>query len=78
MHHYTNWEFWTEDLNKYESGVYFALHLGDRFGPEGRYQVLHKLGNGVFSQVWLGRDRRERYITTHFSREVGMLLMACV
>jgi hypothetical protein len=59
MHEYTGWEFWTEDLSKYEQDVYYAVHLGDEFG-EGRYKVLHKLGNGVFSQVWLARDQCSR------------------
>ncbi|KAL8718188.1 MAG: hypothetical protein Q9225_004650 [Loekoesia sp. 1 TL-2023] len=35
--------------------MYFAVHLGDLFG-NGRYKVLHKLGNGAFAQIWLAKD----------------------
>ncbi|KAL1966924.1 hypothetical protein VTN77DRAFT_3668 [Rasamsonia byssochlamydoides] len=59
MHEYSGWEYWTEDLSKYERGVYYAVHLGDEFG-DGRYKVLHKVGNGVSSQLWLARDQCSR------------------
>ncbi|KAI9835245.1 MAG: hypothetical protein M1837_003873 [Sclerophora amabilis] len=48
---------WAENLTYYESGVYFPVHLGDLIG-DGRYRVLHKLGNGAFAQVWLAKDLR--------------------
>ena len=46
---------WTEDLGRYETGVYYPVHIGDLLGA-GRYKVLHKLGNGTFAQVWLAKD----------------------
>lgn len=45
-----------EHLNDYETGGLHPVHLGDSLGPEGRYRVLHKLGNGGFATVWLCRD----------------------
>lgn len=53
---YENLGFWTENLSRYESGKFFAVHLGDLLG-NGRYRVLHKLGNGGFSQIWLAKDQ---------------------
>ena len=45
-----------EDVEKYRSGGFHPIHLGDAF-KGGRYQVLHKLGYGGFSTVWLARDK---------------------
>lgn len=54
---YDELEGWTENLGHHESGLYFAVHIGDLFRA-GRYRVLHKLGNGAFAQVWLAKDLR--------------------
>ena len=46
-----------EDLEKvydYEPGGHHPVHLGDILHQ--RYKVLHKLGSGGFSNVWLCRD----------------------
>ncbi|KAK6223466.1 Serine/threonine-protein kinase spk-1 [Colletotrichum tabaci] len=43
-----------EDLEAYEPGGFHPVHLGDTF--DGRYKVVHKLGFGGFSTVWLARD----------------------
>lgn len=60
MKDYDGHAIWTENLGKYERGIYYAVHLGDMLG-DGRYKVLHKLGNGSFSQVWLAKDQSTRY-----------------
>lgn len=54
-----------EDIEKYEAGGLHPIHLGDEF--EGRYKIVHKLGHGGFSTVWLARDRQsERYVAMKF------------
>ncbi|KAI0818435.1 kinase-like protein [Xylaria sp. FL0064] len=43
-----------EDLENYEPGGFHPVHLGDVY--DDRYRVIHKLGFGGFSTVWLARD----------------------
>ena len=45
-----------EDLDRYRPGGYHPVHLGDVFND--RYTVVHKLGYGQYSTVWLARDLR--------------------
>jgi len=40
-----------EEFEDHRSGSYPALHLGDTLNE--KYQILHKLGSGVFSTTWL-------------------------
>lgn len=47
----------TEDLERYELGGFHPVHLGDVYDE--RYRVVHKLGAGGFSTVWLARDETE-------------------
>ena len=37
---------------------YLDVNIGDEFGPDGCYVVLRKLGYGMYSTVWLARDKR--------------------
>jgi serine/threonine-protein kinase SRPK3 len=50
-----------ESTNHYLPGGYHPVHLGDTF-HDGTYEVVHKLGFGTYSTVWLVKDRkRGRY-----------------
>lgn len=46
-----------EDVEDYRAGGFHPVHLGDDF-KDGRYHVIHKLGYGGFSTVWLTEDTR--------------------
>ena len=47
-----------ESINYYLPGGYHPVHLGDTF-HNGTYQVVHKLGFGGYSTVWLVKDRKQ-------------------
>lgn len=46
-----------EPLSRYRQGGYHPVTLGDTFNDT-RYTVLHKLGWGGYSTVWLARDKK--------------------
>ena len=59
-----SWMFtWQEDgmesLLNYCPGGYHPVHLEDEF-CDGRYFVIHKLGSGTYSTVWLAQDRHQQ------------------
>lgn len=45
-----------ENPDRYCPGGFHPVVLGDTLGPEGRYEVLHKLGHGGYGTVWFCRD----------------------
>jgi serine/threonine-protein kinase SRPK3 len=48
-----------ESTNYYLPGGYHPVHLGDIF-HDGTYEVVHKLGFGGYSTVWLVKDKKRR------------------
>lgn len=48
-------EKFVERLHGYRPGGYHPIHLDGRL-HDGRYRVIHKLGYGGYSTVWLCRD----------------------
>lgn len=50
-----------EPLEAYCPGGYHPVHLEDEF-KHGQYKILHKLGIGGFSNVWLAHDNQYIYI----------------
>ncbi|KAK2766800.1 hypothetical protein FQN54_006114 [Arachnomyces sp. PD_36] len=54
---------------EYRVGGFHPVHIGDRFGENDRYRVIHKLGNGGFGTVWLCRD-------TEAHKYVGLKIVA--
>lgn len=56
------WQEDVEDLEGYQMGGYHPVHINDNF-CNGRYRIVHKLGFGTYSTVWLARDHHmERYV----------------
>lgn len=45
-----------ERLDYYRPGGYHPIQIGDRL--QGRYHVVHKLGYGSYSTIWLARDEK--------------------
>jgi hypothetical protein len=46
-----------EKLESYRVGGYHSMTIGDHI--HNRYQVVHKLGHGTYSTIWLVRDQKD-------------------
>lgn len=75
------WQDDVEDLEAYRPGGYHPVLLDDTY-CENRYRVVHKLGFGSYSTVWLARDcLADKYVSlkiltaksSEHSREAQML-----
>lgn len=68
------WHDGTEDPESYCFGGYHPTHIGDRY-HDNRYEIIHKLGAGSYSTVWLAKDHREddlvaiKIIVSEYSKE---------
>ncbi|KXX82331.1 Protein kinase dsk1 [Madurella mycetomatis] len=52
-----------EDFEDYTTGGYHPTVIGDTF-HNGRYDIVHKLGFGGYSTIWLARDKQmNRYVS---------------
>lgn len=52
-----------EDREGYRMGGFHPVHIGDKFGVNGRFRVIHKLGRGGLATVWLCRDHdTQKYV----------------
>ena len=52
-----------EDLEEYTPGGFHPTSIGDVF-DDGRYTIVHKLGFGGYSTIWLARDHQsQRYVS---------------
>ncbi|KAL9576977.1 MAG: hypothetical protein Q9212_006673 [Teloschistes hypoglaucus] len=57
-----------QNLNYYTDGGFHPVHLEDEF-CNGRYRVVHKLGYGGYSVVWLAKDQHtNRYVALKILR----------
>ncbi|KAI0599560.1 kinase-like domain-containing protein [Biscogniauxia sp. FL1348] len=58
---YLNWpdDLEIENPERYRPGGLHPVHLGDFIDKDGRFEVLHKLGHGDESTIWLCYDSRE-------------------
>ncbi|KNZ73335.1 Serine/threonine-protein kinase SRPK1, partial [Termitomyces sp. J132] len=55
-----------EDLEQYSPGGYHPVHIDDVLN--GRYCIVHKLGFGSYSTVWLARDQQQnRFVAMKFT-----------
>lgn len=48
-----------EELEAYTPGGFHPTDIGDQF-CDGRYEVVHKLGYGGYSLIWLAQDKPEQ------------------
>jgi serine/threonine protein kinase len=46
-----------ENLERYEPGGYHPIAIGDVLAN--RYRIVHKLGFGTYSTVWLAQDQQQ-------------------
>lgn len=54
-----------EDLERYTKGGYHPVNIDDEI--YGRYRIVHKLGFGSYSTVWLARDQQlDRFVSLKF------------
>lgn len=66
-------EEWVENVSGYRAGGYHPVHLHDTLN-DGQYRVVHKLGYGGYSTVWLCQDTTvasPRYVAVKIIKAAG-------
>lgn len=64
--------FGLEHIRDYVRGGHHPVHLGDVYGNNGRYRIIHKLGHGGFANVWLSRDTEAKEATKYVALKILM------
>ncbi|EAU83726.1 CMGC/SRPK protein kinase [Coprinopsis cinerea okayama7 len=64
-----------ENVENYVEGVYHPVSIGDTLA-NGRYKLIHKLGFGGSSTVWLARDQQPDSTTPDAASLVALKVMA--
>jgi hypothetical protein len=64
--------FGLEHIYDYKPGGHHPVHLGDVYGNNGRYRVIHKLDSGGFATVWLSRDTEAKEATKYMALKILM------
>jgi len=55
-----------EPFERYTVGDYYPVRIGERF-CSARYHIVHKLGHGSYSTIWLARDEiLAKYVAIKF------------
>ncbi|KAK9237235.1 kinase-like protein [Lipomyces kononenkoae] len=74
------WQRGSRNLERYRSGGYHPTYIGDQY-HDGRYEVVHKLGYGSCSTVWLASSvaqSKEAITTWKFPVNVARSISAQV
>lgn len=62
-----NFNDYVENLENYSEGGFHPVEIDDEI-HNGRYRIIHKLGYGSYSTVWLARDQLEnRFVSLKFT-----------
>jgi serine/threonine protein kinase len=62
---------YVEDVEKYVPGGYHPVDIGDVIGTgTQQYEVIHKLGHGGFSTVWLVQSRSDIDRPSYFALKI--------
>lgn len=64
--------FGLERIYDYGPDGYHPVHLGDVYGNDEPYRVIHKLGSGGFATVWLCQDTQATGATQYVALKILM------
>lgn len=58
-----------ERLETYQTGGYHPIAIGDTL-KDGRYKIVHKLGHGGYSTIWIARDKNSASTYTYVAVKI--------